>query len=219
MQSLQDTNEIVTALVEIEDTNDDKSEGESLNSVSNGWRDCATRANFVKNFLTLGAVSQQESGRTPFIEYEPPVQGSARGDHEPRSRGRMGFIVVFDSCGQKSLAIALGICHELASDVTHARVPPVYLVAAKIDKNPTAPVCVDNIARAKEYVEKVERDPRIQFMEVSALEFTRVRKLFRDIVEDVFQDPELWMSPENALKWKHSQGKGHHEGPAQCSLQ
>lgn len=210
MQS-SDTDQIVTALVEIEDTCEHESPTETLATLTHYWGGSKTRRTINENFLhqvEVSGRSTKDISGSPFKDVEPPMQGDSKNSHMPRARGRMGFVVVFDCCSQISLATALGVCRDLIIQKTES---PVYLVASKIDKDPMAPLCKENVAKAEDFVRAHDRQPPMRFMEVSAQEYTRVRKLFRDIVEEIFQNPELWMSADAARSWRSHYGRRKEE--------
>jgi len=108
----------------------------------------------------------------------------------PQTCQRMGFVIVFDATSAKSLSAAKEI-HTMAMQEPQRNINTCYhlLVANKVDKDPWGPATRQNIRDAKDYC----RQANLQFVEASAIEFTRVRKLFRDAVEEILSRPNLWM--------------------------
>merc|ERR1719220_2944392 len=92
----------------------------------------------------------------------------------------------------------------------------VWLVANKIDKDPLASRSADNLRRARALPSGRENGQMAHYAEVSALEFTRVRKLFRDVLEDIVADVKVWGGDENILSARGSTGA---DGDSKCILQ
>lgn len=112
-------------------------------------------------------------------------------DYKPLTLGRMGYLVVFDAHSQSSRAVAIGICDDIIKDQdaeSQQKKVKLFLIANKIDKSPWSFTLAENIKKAKEEAAKRQ----IPFMEVSATEFTRVRKMFRQILEDISTEPSIW---------------------------
>merc|ERR1712232_872529 len=115
----------------------------------------------------------------------PPPRPSASSNRQPLSRCRMGFLIVFDVTQPDSFIGAKQIYHELKSSIraTHK----VCLVANKMDKEPLAVKREHTLNAARE----LAASNGIYFMEVSALEFSRVRTLFRDALDEIVSEPEF----------------------------
>eukprot|EP00812_Abedinium_dasypus_P009628 NODE_3305_length_803_cov_362.605615.p1 GENE.NODE_3305_length_803_cov_362.605615~~NODE_3305_length_803_cov_362.605615.p1 ORF type:complete len:183 (-),score=69.47 NODE_3305_length_803_cov_362.605615:237-785(-) len=154
--------------------------------------------------------SQDPSQDQPFAMFKAAEPRS----YEPLTRGRMGFLIVFDVLNKESFEEAKTIINELMKSVEGIQgglQPIVYLVANKIDKEPFSEVMEHQRQAAKEYAKK----SMLKYMEVSAIEYTRVRKLFRDIVEDVAMAHELWVT-DSSKHVTNSQGGTEEEA---CSVQ
>jgi len=97
----------------------------------------------------------------------------------------MGFLAVFDATKQESLSVALGICERLlerrGGGGGAGELPAIYLVGNKTDEGPLHDEFRKIVGAAKAFAAR----NKISFVEVSAVEFTRVRKLFRDVVEEL----------------------------------
>lgn len=97
---------------------------------------------------------------------------------EPLTKKRNAYVVVFDVNNPETFRVAKDVCERVGQK--HAS--PVYLVGNKIDKHRTSAVS-NTVFEAQDFAAR----KGLYFLEVSALEYTRVRKLFRDAVEDVSQ--------------------------------
>lgn len=113
------------------------------------------------------------------------------------SKGRMAFIVLFDVNQEESLAAAKAVFELLQNrhiaKVNQDNEPVVYVVANKIDQDPMG----EEPARVRRMVEAWRATPDqmpFTYMEVSAFEFTKVRRLFRNIVDEVLKRPALYAS-------------------------
>merc|ERR1740138_1241547 len=104
--------------------------------------------------------------------------------------GRMGFLIVFDANRDNSLQEAQHVCRKLLEDDTVIENHYVYLVANKMDKDPTR--TSEAVKQARDFAES----EGVRFAEVSALEFTRVRKVFREIIEEISMKTSLYMTEE-----------------------
>merc|ERR1712060_197913 len=99
---------------------------------------------------------------------------------------RMGFLIVFDVNNEDSLKAAQHIFDDLMEKrPTHHK---IFLVANKIDKDPLSVGFRRNCEAARLFAQ----DKGIRYREVSALEYTHVKKLFREMVEEICMQPELW---------------------------
>eukprot|EP00420_Gonyaulax_spinifera_P016694 CAMPEP_0197906842 /NCGR_PEP_ID=MMETSP1439-20131203/63565_1 /TAXON_ID=66791 /ORGANISM="Gonyaulax spinifera, Strain CCMP409" /LENGTH=273 /DNA_ID=CAMNT_0043528235 /DNA_START=59 /DNA_END=880 /DNA_ORIENTATION=- len=193
--------QLVTALVEIEDTYPWERTG----------NDCYGQPCMNKKFFAPGEAKAYPKGG--LLEgCDPPVPGPSKNI----IHCRMGFIVVFDSHCSHSLETAKDICSGLKGKLPEDR--HVYVVANKIDKDSYSSAFISNLAEAREWT----KTNQVRLVEVSALEFTRVRKLFRDIVETVAIESDLCL-PDKKLKHagkssshKHQQGGEQQED---CGVQ
>eukprot|EP00435_Cladocopium_sp_Y103_P072007 s281_g39.t1 len=89
----------------------------------------------------------------------------------------------------------------------------VFLVANKIDKDPLADETIKTRAAARAFAEIKE----LPYFEVSALKFIRVRKVFREMVEHIVLQPQLWSS--DSLKEFYQNKKKVSLTQENCALQ
>mmetsp|Transcript_10856 Transcript_10856/g.19319 ORF Transcript_10856/g.19319 Transcript_10856/m.19319 type:complete len:180 (+) Transcript_10856:326-865(+) len=126
----------------------------------------------------------------PMWEYEVPKELK----YQPLTRCRMGFLIIFDANVEESLKTAMELFKTLTGkNSKDGKLPKgitVYLVANKIDKDPLNVQTKNNIESARIFAEV----NHIFFMETSALKFIRVRKLFREMIEHITMQPQLWAS-------------------------
>merc|ERR1719265_1722483 len=101
-------------------------------------------------------------------------------------------MIVFDANSEESYTEALNIHLMLEEDLDAKKIrlkPVIYLVANKIDKDPTNTDHQKLIASAAIY----SHEKMIRYMEVSAMEFKRVKKLFREMLDHIRQNQILWL--------------------------
>ncbi|KAF4668773.1 Kinesin-like protein kif21b [Perkinsus olseni] len=179
------------SMVEIEDTYSSyRADGKTLSE--NGRM---TPRN-VKNFLGLkrrisdaqASIERDQVDETvlPFGLAEAPKVGRYR----PVSEGRMGFMIVFDSTSQESYEEALNIALLMEETFKRKRVrvrPVVYLVANKCDLNPDS----SKYQQIAHTAELFAREQGMRSWRVSAKDFRQVGKLFREMVHDISEDPDL----------------------------
>lgn len=198
---------LVNVLVEVEDTP--------------GWSSRPGEAPPGKRFLdTAPQRPVQRSGLQPPQLALADFPRPERKKYAPLSRCRMAFLVVFDSNRPESWETAKEIVDELHrpyADREGARKdenpPMVVLVANKIDKEPFS-------ATFRSVLEAARRHARV--VEVSAVEFTRVRKLFRDLVEELVLRPQLWSEDGQGVKQPEVEKSTMHQignVTQDCSLQ
>jgi len=177
-----------SVLVEIEDTYSSfRGDGKSYG-----------RQRDVKQFLdmsrsnTMSAKGKKDgSGHLPFSSYAPPHHDT----YSPLTKGRMGFLVVFDATDTKSYEEALNILLMLDDDLKKKKShwkPVIYLVANKIDKDPACDVFINIINSAEVY----SLSKMIRFWQVSALEYKRVKKMFREMLNAIKSNQTLWLLEE-----------------------
>jgi len=177
---------LATVLLEIEDT---------YSSERIDGKDHFGRNRSANNFIVLKKPGQppHKSDLEPFSDLSAPKESF----YEPFAKGRMAFIVVFDINDESSWESAqkvFGLLNERhKGKVGEDNEPVVYLVANKIDQDPMGEAPV----RLRHNVEAWQRSRqdygiRFKYMEVSALEFTKVRRLFRNIVDEILVRPELY---------------------------
>eukprot|EP00928_Gymnodinium_smaydae_P030509 TRINITY_DN22670_c0_g1_i1.p1 TRINITY_DN22670_c0_g1~~TRINITY_DN22670_c0_g1_i1.p1 ORF type:complete len:158 (-),score=35.26 TRINITY_DN22670_c0_g1_i1:62-535(-) len=156
-------------------------------------------------FMNL-TKSSEDSHHAPFSTHTAPTKTS----QPPLTKCRMGFLIVFDATDASSFEAAMQInhaLHEHAEISTHK----VYLVANQIDKDPYSPTFQKCLKAAKHYAETHE----LTYMEVSALDYTRVRKLFRDAIEDICSEAAFAMTGAGG----HAVGGGAAGDSKDCSVQ
>merc|ERR1719188_386522 len=104
----------------------------------------------------------------------------------------MGYMIVFDSNDPKSYEEALNLHLLLKEDLARRKIklePVVYLVANKIDKDPQSETFFQIMASAELY----SKEKMIRFWQVSAMEFIRVKKMFREMVSKIRSNQILWL--------------------------
>lgn len=115
---------------------------------------------------------------------------------------RMGYFIVYDAADPESLEQALRILECFFPPPSGVHLGCVYLVANKIDRDHASEAYINNVRlaqqrlrqlRARSGSEKFSTE-QVQQADVSALEFTRVRKLFRDAVQSVFDKDNLHLA-------------------------
>jgi GTPase SAR1 family protein len=163
-------------------------------------------------------VASMKDGLAPFASVSAPRDGT----YDPFAKGRMAFIILFDINSIESLEAAKEIFKKLdkrhgESKVGTSLEPVVYLVANKIDLDPHSEE-PGRIKRSLQDIQRFQHDPaydhpwfpkadhpgdpekriRFTFMDVSAMEFTKVRRLFRNIVDDILCRPMLYLNEDEA---------------------
>jgi len=127
----------------------------------------------------------------PYSVYEPPTCYK----YEPLTKGRMGFLIVFDVNDMQSYKEAMQIHLYLQEDLNKKKIhlkPVVFLCGNKIDKEPGNPAVNQVIGAAQEYSQKNQ----VKFFAVSALEFKNVKKMFRNMLADIRTNQLLWIMDE-----------------------
>lgn len=116
---------------------------------------------------------------------------------------RMGYLVVYDAHDAASLREALRILECFFPPPNGVYLGCVYLVANKIDKEHVGDAYALNVRTAQRKMNELYArwrgkgpgaEERVQQVDVSALEFTRVRKLFRDAVQSVSDRGDLHLA-------------------------
>lgn len=203
LQNPADESELVTGLVEIEDTCDSRQEGlEQLLSIT------ARKTNQGKKYSGGG-------GKGPMAECPAP----SRIDCKPMTKVRMGFLIVFDANVEESLVEAQRVCRMLLDQGDLSNHYLIF-VANKIDKDPVNATMQRTVRAAREFAQT----EGVRFAEVSALEFTRVRKVFRELIEELSVRTSLYMTQDelkqmqnlNAKKKKEAAGGGRLVGEECC---
>lgn len=178
------------ALLEIEDTyssfrGDGKSYGQPRDIKRFLDMSRSEESNLSKQLKT---DNKEKGAARPFASYTCP-----RADqYKPLTKGRMGFMIVFDANDTKSYEEALNLHLLLQEDLKRKKIklePVVYLVANKIDKDPQSDTFFQIIASAELY----SKEKMIRLWQVSALEFVRVKKMFREMVNKIRSNQILWL--------------------------
>mmetsp|Transcript_40260 Transcript_40260/g.110759 ORF Transcript_40260/g.110759 Transcript_40260/m.110759 type:complete len:322 (-) Transcript_40260:9-974(-) len=171
--------------------------------------DSADDLSDVRQFLSLGRSGGDSEHSTPRSSpqstlasetstYAPPLSNAEAprfGRHAPVGESRMGFMIVYDSNDESSLAEAFRI-HELLENAiwrqkgANAK-PMVHLVANKIDKDPFSV----EYARMRDRACNFASAKVLHRAEVSALEVKKVRQLFRGLLTDIRDRRGLWRRP------------------------
>ncbi|CAE7396181.1 PGA [Symbiodinium sp. CCMP2592] len=97
----------------------------------------------------------------------------------------MGKVIVTSRCVQQREGIR---SHDVGA--VRRKGITLFLVANKIDKDPLGEQTKRNLGAARAFSELKE----IPYFEVSALQFLRVHKVFREMVENIILQPQLWSS-------------------------
>lgn len=172
-------------LVEIEDT---------YSSARGDGKDVYGQKRDITQFIDMRrdkATPKPESGKSvnnPLEVYEPPRVGR----YNPLSKGRMGFIIVFDAHSAKSYTEALNLHMMLEEDLLKKKIrvkPVVYLVANKCDKDPTSLEYQKMIASAQIY----SQAKMIRYAETSALDYKKVKGVFRELLARIRSNQILWL--------------------------
>lgn len=124
----------------------------------------------------------------PFGLYKAPVDGSFR----PLTKNRMAYLIVFDANDESSYKEAVRVYEglkEYHEKKNSSMLPLINFVANKIDKDPTADVFCRVTASARAYADFNS----VPLHQVSALQFSGVKKMFRGIVQAVKSNQLLWM--------------------------
>lgn len=210
-------NQVNAILVEIEDCcpgapPDLKSAGQKTQ----------TKSEEKEKYMAFLDVSHDSPASTkcPFQEYPAPeCVDFDLPKPKPLTKGRMGYLVVFDLTQDSSLDAARVVVDnifEKMESLPEPNKPVVYLVGNKLDakhvgKKERDPAVTADIFRERELN---ERGRRFKFFQVSAKEATRVRKLFVSMVEDILAKPLLWRTESLESDEEAEQKKNQEE----CSV-
>lgn len=137
------------------------------------------------------AKEKKATDRAPMGMHLAPTDGAYR----PLTRNRMAYLLVFDASCKDSLNEAFKLHAELTVYLQKHRelaasrrqlTPIIYFVANKIDLlDDTDRVVVDNAT-------SFTNSHGIPFVQVSALQYKGVKKLFRSVVQSVRGNQHLW---------------------------
>lgn len=202
---LEDAEEPISALVEIEDADQQSQRGEKD---VHGHK---IQINLLDLTQPEPRTGEPKLPKGPLADHHAPT-----GRHQPISRCRMGFLLVFDSSSEDSFQGAKKLYELMEKEDPHAILStlPLYLVANKIDKAPVEETTVKTMKAARIWAET----KKIKYAEVSAMKFVKVRKLFRELVEEISTQPNLWLSDAEKEYWdKKQRTMAGRDGT--CSLQ
>jgi len=149
----------------------------------------------------------------PLSVYDPPKVNK----YKPLTKGRMGYMFVFDANDEQSYLAACKLHEDLVDELQKKKEhlsPAKVLVANKCDENPTNPKYIDIIDNANTYSE----EHMMKFRKVSARDFALghgIEKLFMDMINDVKGNQILWMLDEKTSGGQASAG----DAAGECSLQ
>eukprot|EP00922_Rhytidocystis_sp_ex-Travisia-forbesii_P069246 GHVS01103317.1.p1 GENE.GHVS01103317.1~~GHVS01103317.1.p1 ORF type:complete len:247 (-),score=26.02 GHVS01103317.1:197-937(-) len=158
---------IQSVVVEVEDTP--------------GTNSCTTAS--ARSLFNMTRTTHKVAGAkpdfTPFVFAQPPaVQHGPKQTFIPVTRGRMGYLIVFDALNNKSFDEALNL-HDLLNEELQRRnerlKPVVFLVATKIDKNPESQILQSIVSQAETYSQKM----RMRLWKVSAVDGKNVKRVSR----------------------------------------
>lgn len=200
----------MNVLIEIEDSYaSDRSDG----------KDCYGEVRKVNNFLSMKSQNQPAPTKGTSTGGGPVEIGfsNAKETFEAISQNRMGYLIVFDVNDRESLESATRVHKEFCNRQKYKKTnlnPVIYIVANQIDKDPSGEAYKINEELLKTYA-KEDHSVTFKISFVSAAEFTGVRRLFREICDEIVAHPQLWQTEED--KKKH--GVGDEEGGAGCSVQ
>ncbi|CEM33706.1 unnamed protein product [Vitrella brassicaformis CCMP3155] len=172
----------------------------------------------VKRFLSMERteiVIGKGKDATPFGLWSPPLPAATAYDHNALTRGRMGYMIVFDVTDKKSFDEACGIYLMLQEELEKKREkikPIVFLVANKIDKESDSPQVRECIQIAEAYSQKM----MLRLYRVSAIQNKAIKKLFRDMLTMIRGHQLLWMM-EGEEEEVEEEGVGR-EQPTMCAV-
>jgi len=187
--------EAIDVLLEIEDVYSSEWRGQDT---SDKGKDSTNKPRNFKRFLGMMPDPKAPGQAKKFTE---PMDGKPAPTPEtyiPLSKGRMAFLIVFDVTDTRSMEEARSIFEALVERTLKEKPkakPVVQLVANKIDKEPLSSTSRNNSTAAREYVASQSKCAiKLKYTEVSAVEYTRVKRLFRDVMDDVIAIPDLWLT-------------------------
>lgn len=165
----------------------------------------------IKDFLMMSAAAKHggSGGGKETMSFGPPMNNQEppeRTKYRPMTKNRMGFLLVFDATDERSFKEAVSLYDALQQNLAAAadepgqqktaiEKPVVYLVANKIDKD-ASNMADSEVVKLRKWSQYFAERNKIRFMEVSALEFKNVRKLWWDMIEDIALKPKLWQVEE-----------------------
>lgn len=208
-----DDDDVITNLVEIEDTPSSEKGFTKDNKVKGGEPASMDpqAALPINRFLDLGVMSAQQrmaasqkdkkghkdhrptrpnkeqmfAMRHPFLACDRPkrlYEEKRLGHEQGLTKNRMGYFIVFDSNSEWSLKEAQKIYRMLVNSLEVKkqadRRPPIWLIAAKIDKNPASVHFHYVMESANIWSQQVS----VPLWMTSAHEYESIRKLFKEML-------------------------------------
>lgn len=211
-----DSNELVNVLLEVEDSyGSDRGSGANDKDKYGKPRRIAP---WLKERDKDGATSAESGGTFG------GMKGPTETEYRPITYRKMAFLVLYDvtdlNAFEGSKSGAKYIIDEIYKAATTKKCCLIYLVANKMDLDPLG----ESFALMQRKVQDLQheivrrlqgegqevawpnqeksfnpsKDVAFKVEWVSATEFTRVRKLFRTIVDDLMQRPQLWRPDDSA---------------------
>lgn len=151
------------------------------------------------------AEAKEEDGH--FSTYNPVKEKSMKSV----ARIRMGFLLVFDSADPDSYDAAEKVHRELRPDPQGGGMPAVFFVANKMDVEPLEkePLRKQVRQKARAYIngfDHRQKLPILSYDEVAAPELKKAKNLFRKILMQIRQRPEMWQDDDDAQQGDWSMG-------------
>lgn len=197
-----DENQLVDALVEIEDTY----------AMDMSGKDSYKQSRDIKQFYDVSFTKDAVASQHPFnnLEYQP-----RRNTYSAMTRVRMGYMFVFDASDIESFKAAVQAVKDFMTATPRDREHIIYFVANKCDKNTLGNSSIQTLYQEEKGKMPLHTKVNMKLWEVSALEFRRVRKLFLDMVDDIMMTPSLYLTREEIAAYS----KPTIIEPDTCSLQ
>jgi len=130
---------------------------------------------------------------TPFGVWKPPhIPMTPQEHYRPLTRGRMGYMLVFDANDSTSWDEAQRIhiaFKTLLEQNTKTQIRPIiYFIANKIDKTSRTDEITATTTKAEQYCQQQS----VRLMKVSALKAKNVKRAFYDLMRIVVGNEVLW---------------------------
>jgi len=134
----------------------------------------------IETFLSVDRALHADSEAVELLQgYEFPEVD----EYRPLCPRRMAFLLVFDCNSEVSLAEAKEL-HAGLLRGDNVLSPVVYLVANKVDVDPTG--------EKRRAAQRYAKEKDIAFFELSAYDLRKVKQLFRSVLADVLGNADLW---------------------------
>lgn len=134
-------------------------------------------------------------------KFPPPVVAA----HNPLSKRRMGFFVVFDCQDATSRADAFKLLEKLLKKISDSKKakdkpPLICLVASKVDmvSNKESEIIRSAAEHKLEELNRSRGDQPITFEMISATELRKVKAMFRRMLMSIKKSTNLWKTPKQA---------------------